>query len=174
MNLDRRKFVFSMAALAFAAPAEVFGQVPQISPAVSGKLTDGEKEILGFFCDQIIPKDDYPGARELGVVSFIHRTLTEAHPDWLAIYRSGLRLIDLSCRRIYGKPFAEVTFEQQTDLLKMMEKGESMTEWTSLSSKEFFSLVRSHTMQGYYSHPRWGGNRNKQAWDMIGYADWWV
>jgi len=25
-----------------------------------------------------------------------------------------------------------------------------------------------------YSHPKWGGNKDKLAWKMIGYEDWWV
>jgi hypothetical protein len=28
--------------------------------------------------------------------------------------------------------------------------------------------------QGAYSHPKYGGNRGKAAWDMIGYYDFWV
>ncbi len=32
----------------------------------------------------------------------------------------------------------------------------------------FLSLVRSHTLQGYYGSPRHGGNRNAVSWRMLG------
>jgi gluconate 2-dehydrogenase gamma chain len=33
---------------------------------------------------------------------------------------------------------------------------------------DFFNLVRSHTLQGYYGSPRHGGNRNAVSWRMLG------
>jgi len=138
-------------------------------------LTDGETEILGHLCDQVIPPDDFPGGRDLGVAGFIDRLLKEVHPDWLVIYRSGLRSTDLSSQEVYGKRFPELDFSQQTELMKRMERGDlPRQKWFGFESSEFFYMVRDHTMQGYYSHPKWGGNRDKIAWKMIGYDDWWA
>ena len=62
----------------------------------------------------------------------------------------------------------------------MLERGPQLsgnllkTDWPSVAAKDFFRMIRDHTLQGAYSHPKYGGNRNKAAWDMIGYDDFWV
>ena len=33
----------------------------------------------------------------------------------------------------------------------------------------FFNLVRSHTLQGTFGDPSYGGNANFVGWDLIGY-----
>ena len=34
---------------------------------------------------------------------------------------------------------------------------------------QFFNLIRTHTIQGTFSDPFYGGNSNFIGWDMIGY-----
>ena len=41
-------------------------------------------------------------------------------------------------------------------------------EWKEISSKDFFTLILGHTMQGYYGDPRHGGNRGRASWKMLG------
>lgn len=173
MRVSRRTFVFSIAALATAPPAELLSRTTEDTSRKP--LTDNEKAILADMCEQIIPKDEFPGAKEAGVVEFITRTLREAHPDWIVIYREGLKSCQLSSLELHSKVFVEIPFEEQTELMRKMERGAlSVLNWPGIGSSEFFSMVRSHTMQGYYSHPKWGGNRDKASWKMIGYDDWWV
>lgn len=175
MRLDRREFVFSLTALASAPPLSLFARKQDEGTAETGPLTDDEMETLTAICEQIIPEDDFPGARELGVGIFISRLLKEAHPDWISVYHSGLRSTDNSSLKHYKKPFTEIPFDQQTTLLQRMEQGDlELVDWGAVPPEEFFSMVRSHAVQGFYSHPRWGGNRDKKAWEMIGYDDWWV
>ncbi|MEW5979719.1 MAG: gluconate 2-dehydrogenase subunit 3 family protein [Acidobacteriota bacterium] len=174
MEATRREFVYSFAALSLLPPA-FLGLSRTSNPSEEASLTHREKEILGHFCEQIIPKDGFPGAREAGVVDFLDRVLREAHPEWVKVYRSGLQATEESSQNLYSKPFTEIEFSQQTQLLERMEAGKlPRTTWGALPPEEFFAMIRSHTMQGYYSHPKWGGNRNKAAWEMIGYNDWWV
>ena len=35
-------------------------------------------------------------------------------------------------------------------------------------TRDFFELVREHTMEGYYGSPRHGGNRDAVSWRMLG------
>ena len=37
------------------------------------------------------------------------------------------------------------------------------------SSAAFFSMLRSHTLQGTFGDPYYGGNANFVGWDLIGY-----
>jgi gluconate 2-dehydrogenase gamma chain len=58
--------------------------------------------------------------------------------------------------------------ERQDEVLRNLERGGAAGEaWKSLSSKDFFSLILSHTMQGFYGDPRHGGNRGRVSWKML-------
>jgi gluconate 2-dehydrogenase gamma chain len=37
------------------------------------------------------------------------------------------------------------------------------------TSAQFFNLIRTHTIQGTFSDPFYGGNANFIGWDLIGY-----
>ena len=175
MKIDRRDFVFSLAALAGAPPAVLAGKLARQKAGSIPPLSDAEKNTLGAICERIVPADEYPGARELGAVHFIDRLLREAHPAWTLVYRAGLASTDVSSRKLYGKPFAALDTARQDELLRKMERSElPVTDWVGFESGTFFTMVRTHTMHGCYSHPKWGGNRNKAAWKMIGFDDWWA
>ena len=48
-----------------------------------------------------------------------------------------------------------------------VESG-SATGFTG-SSAAFFNMVRTHTLQGTFGDPYYGGNANFVGWDLIGY-----
>ena len=53
--------------------------------------------------------------------------------------------------------------------MKSMEEGTAEgTIWQDVSSRDFFRLVRDHTMQGFYGSPRHGGNRDYVSYKMLG------
>ena len=58
----------------------------------------------------------------------------------------------------FGKNFAALDAQQQTELLQSLTDG----------GRRFFSTVIAHTMQGYYGDPRHGGNRDAVSWRMLG------
>ena len=173
-TLSRRGFIFLLSALPFAPKT---GLTQSVSPGGNENrgFDDIDRRVLGSLCEQIFPKDEFPGAIELGVPGFIERCLREGHADWTGTYRAGFRSTEASSRSVYQKAFLELSFDEQTRLLEQMQTGDlPKTDWPSVSAKDFFRLVRDHTLQGAYSHPKYGGNRNKAAWDMIGYYDFWV
>jgi gluconate 2-dehydrogenase gamma chain len=166
--------MFLLSALPFAPKT---GLAQSISTSGGSKpfFDDSDRRFLGSLCEQIFPKDEFPGAIELGVPGFIERCLREGHAAWTEIYRAGFRSTDASSRSAYGKGFLELSFDEQTRLLERMQTGDlPKAEWPSVSAKDFFRMIRDHTLQGAYSHPKYGGNRGKAAWDMIGYYDFWV
>jgi len=166
----RRQFVFALGALAWRPPAAV----RSAGPVQTEPWTATERAVLDALCEQIFPKDEYAGARELGVVAFLETTLLKAHPEWLASYRAGLQSAEKSSLELYQQGVAQISAEQQTRLVSMMEADKLPAAlWTGPSASVFFAMMRDHTLQGVYSHPRYGGNRGKQAWKMIGYDDRW-
>ena len=110
---------------------------------------------------QILPADDLPGARELGVIRFIDANLAQFDSDLQPAYVSGLRDLLDKVKTMYpaSARFSQLEPAQQIAVLRAIEKT------------EFFGLVRVHTLMGFFSNPEYGGNRDGAAWKMIGFED---
>ena len=78
-------------------------------------FTAAEARTVDAICEQIIPADTDPGARQAGVVNFIDLQLTKHHKRHQAAYRKGIAGVDAVSRKRFGKPFAELPSEQQVD-----------------------------------------------------------
>ena len=121
-------------------------------------FTAAEARTVDAICEQIIPADDFPGARQAGVVNFIDLQLTKHYKKFQADYRKGIAAVESASLAGFKKPFADLTVEQQTEVLTAIQE----------KSVEFYALIRAHTMQGFYGDPRHGGNRNEVSWKMLG------
>ncbi len=135
-------------------------------------LSEAEALTLAAACDQIVPKDEDPGASEAGVVAFIDRQLATRAKRDLARWRAGLRGLDASARRRFGVAFAEAALDDQTALLTDLERGVAeAADWSGIAPATFFRLLRDHTMMGFYGDPRHGGNKERASWRMLGVPD---
>jgi gluconate 2-dehydrogenase gamma chain len=117
-----------------------------------------EARTVEAICEQIIPADTDAGAMQAGVVNFIDLQLTKPYRMYQTAYRKGIAALDAASRSRYGKPFAELPPERQAEALAEAEAN----------GAEFFNLIRTHTMQGFYGDPRHGGNRGEVSWKMLG------
>ncbi len=124
-------------------------------------FTEYEALTLAALSDQIIPADEFPSASEAGAVMFIDRQLVRHYHPHQQAYRDGLALADQMSRTRFGTEIAKASSSQQYEVAVAMEK----------QAPEFFNLVRSHTLQGYYGSPRHGGNRDAVSWRMLGLAE---
>jgi len=152
MNMNRRRFLRTTAAAAAVLTAGCTSQ----RGSNWRFLTNAEAETLEALCEQIIPTDQNPGAAWAGVVKFIDKQLAGFYREHQQTYRGGIAEADKRA----GGNFSKATFEKQLEILKGMEKDEK--------TSTFFSLVASHTMQGFYGNPRHGGNRDYCSWRMLG------
>ena len=95
-----------------------------------------------------------------------------------ARYRAGLKaLTDYVKANFVGKAFSELAAADQDKILDGLEKG--TVELNGVSSTEFFALLLENTMEGFFSDPIYGGNRDMAGWKLIGfpgarydYRDW--
>ncbi len=166
-KLSRRKFL--QAAIAAAAAGSGIACSSIKSPWRF--LTVDEARTLAAVCDQIVPPDENLGAAWAGVVNYIFRHLCGALKDLRNPYRWGIVAINRSSRILYGHSFADLSSDQQVELLTKMEHGQAPAEaWEKISSTEFFGDLVSQTMQGFYGDPRHGGNRDGASWKMLGLA----
>jgi gluconate 2-dehydrogenase gamma chain len=134
-------------------------------------FTEAEARLLIAICEQIIPRDDTPGATDAGVIYYIDRQLSGPLARHQRGYRLGLASFRKTCLQVYNIPFEELAFEQQTDALRLIEAGRAPKElWGDPSQQAFFGLVLDHTRQGFYGSPRHGGNRDYASYRMLGLA----
>lgn len=132
-------------------------QSPQAGAAVRA-LSDLQLATLAAVCARIIPSDENgPGATEARAAQYIDRALS----GWLApsrdAYRVGLALLDETAQKRNGRRFLELSARDQDAVLSAVEQT------------PFFALVRTHTIQGTFCDPAYGGNANFVGWDLIGY-----
>lgn len=131
-------------------------------------LTAAEADTLEAICARIVPTDaNGPGAREARAAHYIDRALGGALKESREAYRAGFAAFDRYCRSSRGAPFIELSERDQDSVLIDVETG-AATGFTG-SSAAFFGMVRTHTLQGMFGDPYYGGNANFVGWDLIGY-----
>jgi gluconate 2-dehydrogenase gamma chain len=124
-------------------------------------LTDAEARTLAVLCDQIVPADEFPGATQAGVLTYIDRQLARHYSRHRDAYQEGIAQVDALSRKRIGLNLADASPAQQYEITVALEK----------QNREFFELVRKHTMEGFYGTPRHGGNREAVSWRMLGLAE---
>lgn len=124
-------------------------------------LRDSQAQTLAALADEIIPGDDYPSASQAGVVTYIDRQLMGPYRRHRRVYESGLERADQISRELCGVPLAQATAPARQQVTSALAEG----------SRDFFELLREHTMEGYYGSPRHGGNRDAISWRMLGLAE---
>jgi gluconate 2-dehydrogenase gamma chain len=131
-------------------------------------LSPAEAETLRAIVGRIIPADENgPGALEARADRFIDRALAGALKNQRAVYTSGLAAVDSYAQSAKGNSFAKLSAADQDAILTDLQANRA-TGFTG-GSGPFFNLVRTHTIQGTFSDPFYGGNENFVGWDLIGY-----
>jgi len=131
-------------------------------------LTVPEAAALDAIVGRLIPSDENgPGAREARAARYIDRALGGALASSREAYRLGLAAVDAHAQRAKGGVFAALSARDQDDVLLDMERN-TATGFTP-NAAAFFNLLRTHTWQGMFCDPYYGGNAGFIGWDLIGY-----
>jgi gluconate 2-dehydrogenase gamma chain len=197
-KISRRSFIRMAGAVAAVTAAEVHGTATQKrAPATTQQSTyiffnPDEARIVEAAVERLIPADENgPGAFDAGVPNYMDKQLAGA---WGAgerlyragpwqqgvptqgyqlpftpaeLFRNGLRGIrtDLSKR---GQPeFAKLNPQEQDAYLKSLQTGKM--DLNGVPSDVFFESLLAMTVEGYFSDPVYGGNKDMAAWKMIGF-----
>lgn len=153
---------------ASSTPPPASSARPAVTREPVENLTQQEADLLEAICARIIPSDhNGPGAREARAAHYIDRALGGALKASRETYRAGFAAFDRYCRSSRGAAFTELPDRDQDSVLIDMETG-AATGFTGGSSA-FFNMVRTHTLQGTFGDPYYGGNANFVGWDLIGY-----
>jgi gluconate 2-dehydrogenase gamma chain len=151
-----------------ARPAAVPAAAVRREPVEN--LTAAEADLLEAICARIIPTDaNGPGAREARAAHFIDRALGGALKDQREAYRAGLAALEAYCLSSRRQPFLELDARNQDSVLIDVETGAAASGGFPASSAQFFAMVRTHTLQGTFGDPFYGGNKDFVGWDLIAF-----
>ena len=109
-----------------------------------------------------------PGAREAGVLRYIDLALAGAYADLQDFYRRSLAQLDAYCRKTYQESFRRLDAARQDEVMTALERDQ-VTGFTWPSGLEFFNIIRTHTMEGLFADPIYGGNQNLAGWRLVGF-----
>jgi gluconate 2-dehydrogenase gamma chain len=185
--------------LAAAASAAKPANAAEPSPKPTYLFFNAEEVLfIEAACERLIPADEAgPGAIGAGVCNYIDRQLGGAWGAGERLYRSGpwpagtpsqgyqlpftpAELFHTALRAIHkdhqarGTAFNELPGDAQDAYLKSLESGAG--DLDGVPSAVFFDALLQMTIEGFFSDPVYGGNRDMAAWRMIGfpgaYADY--
>lgn len=152
-----------------------------------------EAAFVEALVDHMIPADEIsPKGTDLGVNVYIDRALAGAwgkgdrlymQGPWklgtpsqgyqlpltpAQLYRAGIAATNAHCRKTYGNTFDRITEAQRQEVLI----GLSTTKISFDSGppvRVFWTTLYQTVVEGMYSDPIYGGNRNKAGWAIIGF-----
>ncbi len=155
-------------------------------------LSAAEAAFLSAVADTMIPADALsPSGTDCGLVTFCDRQLASAWGGGAKFYRSGpfrkakpeygyqlsltpreffavgIAATNGWTRKTQGKDFDQLAPKDREEALKALESGKA--ELADFDGKQFFDALINIVMEGFFSDPVYGGNKDKAGWKMIGY-----
>ena len=132
-------------------------------------LNAADAEAVAALAERIMPgAPGKPGATETGVLNYIDLALAGAYTDQQEFYRHGLAALEAHCRKTYSESFAKLTPAQQDETIRALEEGKAES-FTWPSPRAFFETLRTHTMEGMFADPVYGGNKDFAGWNLVGF-----
>jgi gluconate 2-dehydrogenase gamma chain len=187
------------AAAAAATPATEFAQARTVAPAAAPQtagyefLNLDEAAFVETLVDHMVPADEIsPKGTDLGVNIYIDRALARGwgkgdrlyiQGPWkqgtpsqgyqlpltpAQLYRAGIEATNTHCRKAYGEPFDRIAPAQREEVLIGLSTGKIVFD-NGLPVREFWTTLYQTVVEGIYSDPIYGGNRNKAGWAIIGF-----
>lgn len=174
-----------------ACSSGVARAAPDASPTTYIFLNREEAAFIESAVARLIPADTkWPGALEAGVPNYIDKQLAGAWGTGERLYRSGpwrpgtptqgyqlpftpaelfhtaLAAIDKDLAAA-ATPFSKMNSERQDAYLRGLETGGK--DLGGVPSEVFFDHLWQCTLEGFFSDPVYGGNRDMTAWRMVGF-----
>lgn len=140
---------------------------PQKAPLTTSHktFTNDEYLVVAAATERMIPKDEDPGAVELGVPEYIDRMLQDPllqqmKDDFLA----GTAALDRRAKRMFKVGFAQATSQQQDELLTIFKDSAPGT-----GEAHYYELLMVLTLEGLLGDPSYGGNKDRGGWKLVGF-----
>ena len=156
-------------------------------------LNPEESAFIEALVDHMVPADELsPKGTDLGINIFIDRALAGGwgkgdrlymQGPWKQgtpsqgyqlpltpadLYRAGIAAANAHCTKTYRKTFDKITDAQREEFLLAWQAGKVTFE-NGPPARTFFTTIYQNVMEGMFSDPIHGGNRNKAGWKLIGF-----
>jgi gluconate 2-dehydrogenase gamma chain len=165
-SVTRRTVIASAAFIPIAAlkGAPQAAPAPATAAALAPALSPAERRILDAFIDRLIPADaNGPGAVQCGAGDYIDRCLADYLAAEKASIMNGLAALNTYARSSQGGAFADLSAEKRDAVLSAIDNNQAP------NLRAFFDRAQRLTLEGMFSDPYWGGNKNFAGWDLIRY-----
>ncbi len=187
------------AVAAAATAAVTVPQGAQAQPAGNGPapgyafLNLDEAAFVEALVDHMVPADQLsPKGTDMGLAIFIDRALAGGwgkgdrlymQGPWkpgvpsqgyqlpltpAELYRAGIAATNAHCMKTYSKSFDRLDATQRQEVLLGLSSAK-ITFVDGLPVRVFWSTVYQTVIEGMFSDPIYGGNRDKAGWKMIGF-----
>src|SRR2546422_1066596 len=124
---------------------------------------------IAAFTERLMPgAPGKPGAGDAAVLTYIDLALSGAYADLQDFYRRGLAQLDAYCRKTYNEPFVRLDAARQDAVITALEQGKA-TGFTWPTAQALFETVRTHTIEGLFADPIYGGNHDFAGWRLVGF-----
>jgi gluconate 2-dehydrogenase gamma chain len=168
-------------------------QPPAATVAGYAFLNLDEAAFVEALVDHMVPADEIsPKGTDLGVNIYIDRALAGAwgkgerlymQGPWklgspsqgyqlpltpAQLYRAGIEATNAHCRKTWGNTFDRIEPAQREEVLVGLSTGKIKFD-DGLPVRAFWSTLYQTVVEGIYSDPIYGGNRNKAGWAIIGF-----
>lgn len=166
-----------------------------VGPAAPGYafLNLDEAAFVEVLVDHMVPADELtPKGTDLGINIYIDRALAGGwgkgdrlymQGPWKAgapsqgyqlpltpaeLYRAGIAATNGHCRKTYGKAFDRLGDHEREEVLVGLAAGKVIFD-DGLPVLPFWTTLYQTVMEGMFSDPIYGGNRDKAGWRMLGF-----
>jgi gluconate 2-dehydrogenase gamma chain len=152
-----------------------------------------EAAFVETLVDHMIPADELtPKGTDMGLAIYVDRALASAwgkgdrlymQGPWKLgvpaqgyqlpltpsqLYRAGIEATNVHCTKSYGKTFDKLSEPQCEEVLVGLSRG-TIAFASGLPVRDFWTTLYQTVMEGMFSDPIYGGNRNKAGWKMLGF-----
>jgi gluconate 2-dehydrogenase subunit 3-like protein len=164
LRQDRREWLKTSAAAIGAALLPLPAASAETSPTVQAPpqekpaepkstgrfFTPAQHALVDEMSETIIPADSHSGgAKAAKVADYIDQALQDSLDDTKkALWREGLRLIDLMSRHYSGKSFVDAGSEERIAILTVLSDNDHLTD---LPEVRFFVALKRATVDVYYT-----------------------
>jgi len=136
-------------------------------------LTTHQGSTIERMTEFIMPSDDDgPGATEARVIVYIDLALGSHRIESKADYEKGITAFDQYCQTTYSEAFLDMAGANQRKAISGLDGRGEPKGWpgdAEIGGRTFFRMVITHTMEGMFSDPSYGGNHEQIGWKLINF-----
>jgi hypothetical protein len=132
-------------------------------------LNEDEYATVAAFAERLMPgAPGKAGARDCDVANYIDAALAGPYAEQQEFYRHGLASLDAQSQSMHKEAFLYLKPDQQDAVITALEGGKADAfAWPN--AQAFFNTLRTHTMEGMFADPAYGGNKDFAGWRLVGF-----